>query len=99
MFPHLCLDGIRKSPMVAEELLRVLPPLSDALTVVAEPCAGLFHNSGLHAKVQQLPHLADALAIHDVELDLAERWRQLVFDHLHPGLVAYNLIALLDLPD
>ena len=59
--------------MVAKELLRVLPPLSDALTVVAEPCAGFFHNTGLHAKIDQLANLADHLAIHDIELDLVQQ--------------------------
>src|SRR6201995_3404046 len=85
--------------MLAEELLGVLPPLADALAVVAEPCAGLFHNSGLHAKIQKFANLADALAIHDVELDLTERRRQLVLYHLDAGLGADNFLALLDLAD
>src|SRR5690242_6052235 len=99
MFAHLGLDGVRDLAMLAEELLRVLPPLADALAVVAEPCAGLFHNTGLHAKVQKFANLADALAIHDVELDLPERRGQLVLHHLDAGLVADDLLTLLDLAD
>jgi hypothetical protein len=45
------------------------------------------------------PSLGDALAVHDVELDLAERRRDLVLDDLHAGLVADDLVALLDRAD
>ncbi len=62
-----------------------------------EPGAGLLDHPGLDAQVDQLATLADALAVHDVELDLPERRRQLVLHHLHPGLVADDLVAVLDL--
>jgi hypothetical protein len=45
------------------------------------------------------PSLGDALAVHDVELDLLERRRHLVLDHLDAGLVADHLVALLDRAD
>src|SRR5690606_32124570 len=38
----------------------------------------------------------DALAVEDVELGLLERRRDLVLDHLDAGLVADDLVALLD---
>ena len=52
---------------------------------------------GLGAEIEDLAELGDALAVHDVELDLLERRRQLVLDHLHPGGVADDLVAVLDL--
>ena len=40
-----------------------------------------------------------ALAVHDVELDDLERRRDLVLDHLHPGLVADDVVPVLDPAD
>ena len=85
--------------MVAQELLGVLAALADALAVDAVPGARLLHHADLGAEVDQLADLADALAVHDVELDLAERRRHLVLDHLHPRLVADDLVAVLDRAD
>ena len=50
--------------------LDVLAALADPLAVVGEPGAGLFDDAGLDAKVDDLAQLGDALAVHDVELDL-----------------------------
>ncbi len=85
--------------IVPEKFLGVLAPLTETLAVVREPGAGLLHDTGLDAEVDQLAGLGDALAVHDVELDLLERRRQLVLDHLHAGLVADHLVALLDRAD
>jgi hypothetical protein len=54
---------------------------------------------GLDAEIDQFAGLGDALAIHDVELDLLEGRRHLVLDHLDPGLVADHLVAVLDRAD
>ncbi len=53
----------------------------------------------LDAEIDQLADLGDALAVHDVELDLLERRRDLVLDDLDAGLVADHLVALLDRAD
>src|SRR5690606_29265737 len=74
----------------------VLAALADPGRVVGEPGAGLLHDPGLHAEIDQLAHLGDTLAIHDVELDLLEGRGHLVLDHLDAGLVADDLVALLD---
>src|SRR5262249_20324638 len=79
-----------------EKYLGFLAALADALAVVGEPGARLLHAARLHAQVDELAHLRDALAVHDVELDLLERWRQLVLHHLDAGLVADHFVALLD---
>lgn len=49
--------------------------------------------------VQQLAGLGNALAVHDVDLNLPEGRRQFVFDDLDTGLVANDLVAVLDRAD
>src|SRR5690606_37074344 len=78
---------------------RVLAALPQALAVVGEPGARLLDHAGLDAQIEQFAGLGDAFAIHDIELDLAERRCQLVLDHLDARLVADDLIALLDRAD
>src|SRR4051812_22503228 len=99
LLAHPGLDRVGHVRVIPQELLGVLPALADALAVIAEPGARLLDDTGLHAEIEQLADLADALAIHDVELDLAERRRELVLRHLHPGLVADGLVAVLDAAD
>src|SRR5260370_23600451 len=82
-----------------EEGLRVFAALAEALAVIREPGAGFLDDAGLDAEIEDLAHLGDALAIHDVELDLLERRRQLVLHHLDAGGVADHLVALLDRAD
>ena len=67
------------------------------IAVVAEPGARLLDQAGLDAEVEDLADLGDALAVHDVELDLLERRRDLVLDDLHAGGVADDVVAVLDL--
>src|SRR5215468_10556314 len=82
-----------------EEAFGVLAALADALAVVGEPGARLFDHARLDAEIDQLAALRHAFAVHDVELDLLERRRELVLDHLDAGLVADDLVALLDRAD
>src|SRR4029079_2294173 len=49
------------------------------------------------AQGKDLADLADALAVHDVELDLLERRRDLVLDDLHARRIADDIVAVLDL--
>src|SRR3546814_6626063 len=51
--------------VLLEDGLGVLAALADALAVVGEPGAGLFDDVGLHAEVQQLAGLGDALSVGD----------------------------------
>src|SRR6185437_2561268 len=78
--------------------LGVLAALADAHAVIAEPGARFLDEPGLDSEVEDLADLADALAVHDVEFDLLERRRDLVLDDLHPGRVADDVVAILDLP-
>src|SRR5262245_27553530 len=68
----LPLDLLRDVGMLAEELLGVLAPLADAVAGEAEPGARLFDRAALGAEVDQIAFMADALAVQDVEFDLAE---------------------------
>src|SRR5581483_8799038 len=90
------LDAVGDVGILLEEDLGVLAALADALAVVGEPGAGFLHHAGLDAEIDQFAGLGHALAVHDVELDLLERRRELVLDDLDTGLVADNLVALLD---
>src|SRR5690606_20529165 len=49
-------------------------------------------------EVENLTDLGNTLAIHDVEFDLLEGRRDLVFHDLHPCGIADNIVAILDLP-
>src|SRR5258708_6995941 len=82
-----------------QERLGVLAALAEPLAVIGEPGAGFFDDAGLDAEVEDFAHLGDALAVHDVELDLLERRRQLVLHHLDAGGIADHLVALLDRAD
>src|SRR5579872_6792412 len=82
-----------------EERFRVFAALTQPLAVIGEPGAGFLDNAGLDAEVQNLAHLGDALAIHDVEFDLLEGRGEFVLHHLDAGGVADYLIALLDRAD
>src|SRR5690606_25000722 len=73
--------------------------LADTLAAVAVPGAGLVEELGLHAQLDQLALAADALAVQDLGDDLLERRRHLVLDDLDAGLVADDLVALLDRAD
>src|SRR5262249_61459527 len=85
--------------MLLEERLGVLAALADALAVVGEPGPRLLDDAGPRPEVGQLADLGDALAVHDVELNLLEGRGELVLDHLDARLVADHLGAVLDLAD
>src|SRR5690606_34117829 len=85
--------------ILLEVVAGVLLALADALAAVAVPGAGLVDELGVHAQLDQFALAADALAVQDLGDDLLERGRHLVLDHLDAGLVADDLVALLDRTD
>src|SRR5215216_900441 len=90
-------DGIRDDLVTGVQTCALpLAALAQPLAVIGEPGAGFFDDAGLDAEIEDLAHLGDAFAIHDVELDLLERRRQLVLHHLDAGLVADHFVAFLD---
>src|ERR1035437_9655548 len=74
----------------------VFAALADALAGVAVPCAGLLDDVVDHGQVEDVALAADALAVDDVELRLAEGRGHLVFDDLDLGAVAGDDVAVLD---
>src|SRR5579871_3314827 len=93
------LDFLGNVLVVCEELARGLAALADSLAAEGEPRSRLLDHIGLHAEVEQLAGLGNAVAVHDVEFDLLERRGDLVLDHLHARLVADHLVAVLDRAD
>src|SRR5204863_6168148 len=97
-------DGLAHPPVdlagyvevLGEELSRVLLALAELLTLVGEPRARLLHDLEIDADVEERAFLRDALAVHDVELALAERRRDLVLHDLHPRARADHLGAVLE---
>src|SRR5205823_9897631 len=82
--------------ILLKPLPRVVTTLADALALVGVPGAGLLDDPLLDAGVEHGAGLRDALAIHDVELGLAERRRQLVLHDLDLGAHPDRLRADLD---
>jgi hypothetical protein len=82
--------------VLLEEGAGVLAALADALAGVAVPCAGLLDDVVGHGEVEHVALAADALAVEDVELGLAEGRGDLVLDDLDLGAVADDDVALLD---
>ena len=85
--------------MLREELPGVLTPLAELLVLVGEPRPRLLHDLEIDTDVEQRALLGDALAVHDVELALAERRSHLVLDDLNPCAGADDLGAVLQVLD
>src|ERR1700730_6585281 len=84
---------------VLEELLGVLAALTEPLAAEGEPRAALLNDTLVHGEVDEIAGARDTLAIHDVELRLAERRRHLVLDDLHARAAADDDVAVLDAGD
>ena len=85
--------------MLGQELARVLAPLTELLALVGEPGARLLDDLEVDADVDERALLRDALAVHDVELALAERRRDLVLHDLDARARADDVGAVLEVLD
>src|SRR5579885_3689439 len=92
----LLLDLTRRLAVALQVGARVVLALPDAIALVRVPRAGLLDDALRGAELDDLPFAGDPLAVHDLELRLAERRRDLVLHHLDAGHVADDLIAVLD---
>src|SRR5438105_13452938 len=90
------LDRCAHLRVVLQELLRVLAALAEPLAAVGEPRAALLDNALFDADVDQVAVARHALAVHDVELRLAERGGDLVLYHLHARAPARDDVAVFD---
>src|SRR5580704_4197954 len=77
-----------------QEVSRVFTPLADALAVVAIPGARLLDEVVRDSKIEHIAFAADALAIQNVELGLAEGSGHLVLHDLDLGAVAGHGISI-----
>src|SRR5918993_1004422 len=82
-----------------QELARVVFSLTDAVTVVAVPGAGLFDDVQLGSQIDDLTVTRNTFAVKDVEICLLEWRRHLVLDNLDLGFRADHFVALLDRTD
>src|SRR5205814_7995482 len=82
--------------VVEQELLRVLAALAETGGLVVKPRPALLDDVAEHGKVQEIAFIADAAIEHDVELGVAEGWRDLVLDHAGAGAGANGNFAFLD---
>src|SRR5687768_12887526 len=92
----LALDLVGDGGVLAQELAAVVLALADLLALVGVPGAGFFHDAMVHAHLDDLALARDALVVEDVEVGDLEGRSDLVLHHLHAGLVADDLLALLD---
>src|SRR3954463_14423124 len=95
----LLFDRLERGRVVLEELLDVLAPLAETLARVGEPRAALLDDLPIDGEIEQVAFLRDPLAVHHVELGLAERRRDLVLDDLDAGAAADHDVAVLDRAD
>src|SRR5438552_5091112 len=79
-----------------QELFGILAALPDALAAIAEPGARFFNDVVEHAQIEHVAGAADAFAVHDVELGLAEGRGGLVLNYFDLGTRADYAVALFD---
>src|SRR6185295_9468174 len=96
---HALVDRLVDLRVLLEELLGVLATLAEALAAVGKPGAALLDDALLDREVEQVAALRDALAVHHIELGLAERRRDFVLHDLHAGAAADHHVAVLDAGD
>src|SRR5207245_5505128 len=94
MLEHLALHLGHHFRVLPEEGLGIFAALANPLALPREPRPALLENVVLGREVQHVALAADAFAVHDVELDLAERWRQLVLDDFDARAIANHLFAI-----
>src|SRR5262245_9871381 len=87
------LDLVAQRGVVAERVLGVVAPLAQPLALVRVPRAGLVDDLVLDADVDQLAEFRDPLAVHDVELGLAERRRAFVSDEFDLRAIQLYVLA------
>lgn len=79
------LDLVPKGTVFVEERLGVFAPLSETGLPVGIERAGLLDDSAFRTDVDDFAGAGDAFVEKDIDLDLAERRRDLVLDDLHFG--------------
>src|SRR5688572_15136303 len=99
LLADLLLDLACERGVFLQEVARVVLALAEAVAVVDVPGAGFLEHAEVDADLQHLAFAGDAFAVHDVELGLLERRRDLVLHDLDARLGADDLVAFLDRSD
>src|SRR5215471_7889675 len=84
------------SGVVLQELFDVFAPLAETLAAIREPRARFFDDPLVDRQVEQVAGPRNALAVHHVELRLAEGRGDFVLDDLHARTATDDHIAVLD---
>src|SRR5215472_818166 len=79
-----------------EEKSRIFAALAHALAAKAEPCAGLFDNTLVHAEVEQITFAGDAFTVENVEFCFAEGRGDFVLHDFGASARADDPVAVLD---
>ena len=95
MVSNLLLDFVANVGMGAQHFLRSLTALAQTIFAIGVPSAALFHHASFDAHIYNAALTRDALAIHDVELGLPKRRRNLVLHHLGAHAVAHRIVGLI----
>ena len=90
------LDLFAQLNILAEELLGILPPLTEADVIIGEE--GATFGDDIHgcAKINYVALFRNPFIVHDVKFRRTEGWRDLVFHHANPRAVAHDLRSELD---
>ena len=95
----LLLDLLGDLGIFLEELPSLLFSLAKLQVAIAEPSAGAADDLLLHAEVEDVAFVADAVGVHHVEFGDAERRGNLVLNDLCPHALADDFFTLLELAD
>src|SRR6185437_15542429 len=92
----LLLDLPRHLTVGLQIIARIVLALPDAIALVGVPGAGLLDDALRRAELDDLALAGDPLAVHDLELRLAEGGSHLVLHYLHARHIADDFVAVLD---
>ena len=67
--------------------------MANLIALIAVPRTGLLDIAIVDTDVDNFTHAVDTLTVHDLELDLFERRRDLIFHHFHARLAAYHFVT------
>src|ERR1700746_3538433 len=96
LFPQRVFQFVPDVLILFQEVACILASLAHALATIAKPRAGLFENTLIHAKIDQVAFARNAFAIKNVELRLAERRSHLVLHYLRARPRTHHAIAILN---
>src|SRR5438552_18259724 len=80
--------------MVLQSLFGVLAPLAQTFAFIRKPRAAFFNYAIVSSEIQQIAFARNTFAVHDIELSLAKRGRDLVLGDFDLGAIADNALGV-----